>query len=76
MLIFKNGNIQKENRLTNDLTRLPNMYIGTEANQQAAWHDPRINSETLTPLLSIIPFAKNVNPYKTMFFAKLLKAKM
>lgn len=34
-----------------------------------------MSKDVLTPRCSTMPFAKNVNPYKTMFFKKLARDK-
>lgn len=59
----------------NDLVLFPKIYISTEESQQNVWHAPRTRRETLTPLLITMPFAKNVVPNKTIFFAKLLSVR-
>ena len=46
--------------LTNDRTRLPYMYMGTDTSQHVAWHAPRTSSDDVNPYSTKTLFTKKV----------------
>lgn len=54
--------------------RFPYTYIGMTSNKHAAWHAPRMSSESLTPSVTTMRLAIKLAPYEIIPLAKSLSA--